>query len=109
MRAGTLRQKVEIFSPTTAKGADGSIEVTDASLGVFYASVKTEQLSDATYSDKIVSYVTHKIILRYNTTDLTGISGNAKIVVDGQTLHVLSATVMDYRDRLIEVIAEARI
>ena len=109
MRAGTLRHKVEIIAPTSARAADGSIENVDASLGTFYASVTTDSLSEASSDDKLVSYVGHKIRFRYNTTDLTAISGNAKILLHGQTLHVLSATVKDYKDRMIEVIAEARL
>lgn len=109
MRAGSLRHKVELIAPTSARAADGSIENTEVSLGIFYAAVATESLSETSQEDKLVSVVGHKITLRYNSTDLTAISGNSKIIVDGQTLHVLSATVKDYKDRMIEVVAEARL
>ena len=109
MRAGQLRHKVEVIVPTSARAADGSIETVEQSLGTFYASITTDSLSEQSNDDKLVSFVGHRIHFRYNTTDLTGLAGNAKIIVDGsQTLHVLSATVKNYRDRMIEVVAEAR-
>jgi len=108
MRAGQLRHKIEIVAPSSARAADGSIENSDVSQGTFYGSVRTDNRSEISNNNKLVSYVRHRITFRYNTTDLTGLVGNAKLILDGTTLHVLSASVKNYRDRMIEVIAEER-
>lgn len=108
MRSGQLRHKVSLYKPSTARAADGSIETVLDLLGTFYASLETESLSESSVEDKMVSYVSHRITFRYNSTDLTEISGDCQIHLDGTKMHVLSATVKDYRNRMIEVVAEAR-
>ena len=106
MRAGQLRHKLEICVPTSARGDDGSIETAVSNLGTFYASVRTDNASEVNSDGKMLTYVRHKITFRYNSLDLATLTGDACLSLDGTEIRVLSASVKDYRDRTIEVLAE---
>jgi head-tail adaptor len=109
MRTGKLRNKITVVSPTSARAADGSIETVDSSLGTFYGSIRTDNMSEVNSKGKLVSFVKYTIHFRYNTTDLTALNGNARLLVDGRELVIVSASVKDHRDRTIVVTAEERV
>ena len=111
MRAGLLRHKAVVTVPTGAVGLDGSIENVDTVLGTFYASVSTKNAGEADNNGKMVTTTMYTLQMRYNSTDLTGLAGNATIVINGVTpvLQVTSAHVADERNRIIKITAEARV
>lgn len=111
MRSGLLRHKAVVSVPSSSVGSDGSIENTDTVLGTFYSSVSTKNAGEADRSGKLVTTTQYMIQMRYNSTSLTGLAGNATIVINGVTpvLQVTSAHVLDQRNRIIEITAEARV
>ena len=111
MRAGLLRHKAVVSVPSNSVGSDGSIENSDEVLGTFYASVNTKNAGEADRNGKLVTTVQYTIQMRYNSTDLTGLAGNATIVINGVTpvLEVTAAHVLDERNRIIKITAEARV
>ena len=111
MRSGLLRHKAVVSVPSSSVGSDGSIENTDTVLGTFYSSVSTQNAGEADNNGKMVTTTQYMIQKRYNSTNLTGLAGNATIVINGVTpvLQVTAAHVLDQRNRIIEITAEARV
>jgi len=111
MRSGLLRHKAVVTVPSDEIGSDGSIENVDTVLGTFYTSVATKNAGEVGNNGKMVTFTMYTLQMRYNSTDLRGLVGNATIVINGVTpvLEVTSAHVVDERNRIIEITAEARI
>ena len=108
MRAGQLRSKAQIFVPTTAIGADGSIEVAEDLLGTFYCSVRDYNKDEKDRSGNLVAYTMYRLMFRYQP-NLRMVPANARIVVNGSLeLQVISSSHKEERSRMIEVLAEAR-
>ena len=104
-----MRDSIEVLTPTSARATDGSIETVETSIGTFYGSIRTDNMAEMSSQGNMVAYTKYSIKMRYNTTDLTSLGTNSKLVVDGKTLDIVSASVEDNRDRIIEVIAEERL
>lgn len=106
MRAGQLRHKVEILTPTSAVSDIGEIETGTQSLGTFYADVMARTASEVNDNNTLKATTSFTVMLRYNTTDLTTIPPNATLLFEGQTLLVRSVALADYRKRIINITAE---
>lgn len=110
---GSVDRVSVVDLPDEYSGAspDGSIENVENVLGTFYASVSTQNSGEADRMGKLVTTVQYTIQMRYNSTDLTGLAGNATIVINGVTpvLEVTAAHVLDERNRIIQITAEARV
>lgn len=106
MRAGRLRHKVDIYTPTTSVTALGEIETINDHIGTFYADVVAKPATETSSEGTITSATGYTINLRYNSTDLTDISPASHITFEGRILQVRSVALMDFRQRTVQVIAE---
>lgn len=106
MRAGNLRHKVDIYTPTEAVTALGEIETVNNHIGTFYANVLARPSTEAASDGTIISATGYTISLRYNSTDLTDISPSSYITFNGKVLQVRSVALMDFRQRMVQVVAE---
>lgn len=107
MQAGKLRNKAALYTPTTARGTDGSIESETTLVGTFYCSVRQSAHDEKMRADELVSRVRYRLQFRYNE-DLKSIPANSYIILNGsEKLHVLSSYVVGAnRNKTIEVLAE---
>jgi head-tail adaptor len=106
MRAGQLRQKVELFVPAEVVSDMGEIETVRESLGVFPASVEAKTQGDVSNEGTLTSVTAYTVILRYNATDLTDVTPAAFVIFNNKKLIIRSVSLLDHRKRMIEVIAE---
>ena len=106
MRAGRLRQKVSLFTPSSAPTALGEIETTNNLIGTFYADVTSRPANETSDDGTLTSTTAYKVLMRYNTTDLTDISPSSTLEMHGRVLRVRSVSFADFRRRLIEIVAE---
>lgn len=108
MRAGILRNKAEIFTPSSAVAADGGIEGTEVSQGTFCCSVKDYTRSEKDKDGRETSFVRFRLTFRYQD-GLQDIAPNSRIVLNGsKTIYVESTSVTGQRNRSIEVLCEER-
>lgn len=106
MRAGKLRHKVALYSPTNTVSAMGEIESSFILVGTFYADVQSSNKGETSDVGSITSTTGYRIHMRYNTSDLTDIPPAAYLLFQGRKLQVRSVAQYDHRNRIIEVIAE---
>ena len=109
MQAGKLRHRIGVKCPCVEASHDGSIENILLDKGTFYGSLSSLIQSEASVDGKLISFVQYRISLRYNSMDLNQIPPNSQLTVNGQTLHVISSTVLDARSRVIQILAEERL
>lgn len=108
MQSGRLRERAEIFAPSSYKAPDGSIESKEVSLGTFWCALKDFTRNEKSEQDQMLSYVRYRIHFRYQPT-LQDIPPNARIVLNGRTnIIVQSSTIKGQRDRVLEVLGEER-
>ena len=106
MRAGRLRHKVTLMSPTASVSALGEIETSHTNLGTFYAEVIGKAASEMLSDGALASTTAFTINMRFNSTDLSDIPPAAYLVFEGRNLKILSSDMADYRDRMVRIQAE---
>ncbi len=106
MRAGRLRHKVDLYTPTTHISDLGEIETVNQLVGTFYADVVGRTSSEASNDGTMVSETSYTVYLRYNSTDLTDVNPSSYLAFEGRILNVKSVALRDHRRRVVEVTAE---
>lgn len=103
MRAGTLRHRIVIQTPTGSKTATGRPNRSWATFATRWASVSPVSGSESQNVDGLEGRVTHEVRLRY----LAGVTPKMRVSHDSRTLEILGVrNGRNERDR--ELILECR-
>lgn len=107
MRAGKLRNKATIYSPSTDTNSYGEVEQSYTELGIYACSITTVPRREYEESDAVVSKTEYDLRFRYYS-ELASLPRNAYIVVRGITLEINAVANVMLRDREIQMICEER-
>lgn len=96
MRAGRLRHRVALQSPTRSQNATGAVSTIWATYATVWAALEPMRAAEERTADQVQAQVTHKVTLRYNGTlkpkdrillsTYSGVSGAAEYNNTGCTI-----------------------
>lgn len=103
VRAGRLRHRVRVESPTEARSASGEVTRTWATDEHRWCDIRPMSGREYIAADHTVGQITHEIRMRY----FAGLSVRQRIVevVSGRTFEIVAALNGDERDRMTTVMA----
>lgn len=107
MRAGKLRNKAEIFTPSTGANAFGEVESTFQSLGTYACSVLTKPRREYGEDQTGVSKTEFDLRFRYYA-ELAELPRSSYVVIRGLTLEINSLANVQLNNREIHMICEER-
>lgn len=107
MRAGKLRNKATIYSPTTDTNDWGEVDQSYTELGTYSCSITTIPRREYSESDTVVSKTEYDLRFRYYS-ELAQLPRNAYIVVKGITLEINAIANVMLKDREIQMVCEER-
>ena len=107
MRAGKLRNKATIYSPSPTTNDWGEVDQSYTELGTYACSITTVPRREYEESDAVVSKTEYDLRFRYYS-ELASLPRNAYIVVKGITLEINAIANVMLRDREIQMVCEER-
>lgn len=100
MRAGKLRHRIKITTPTESRGDTGEITYTWSTLATVWASVEPISGRELIQADQMQAEATVRIRLRY----IPNLTTQCRIVHKGRTLEIVSAQNITDRNAEFELL-----
>ena len=99
MRAGRLRQRVQIKTPVEARNAYGERITTWSTLATVWAAVEPIRGREFFEAETVQAEITHRVILRY----YPGIVPRYRVVFEGRVLEIQAVINVDERSRELQL------
>jgi SPP1 family predicted phage head-tail adaptor len=101
MRAGQLRHRVTLESPVASLDAYRQESRSWATVGTYWAFVRSPEGREAVIARQLRADVTHVVTMRYLGS--TTLNAECRLVFRGRTLNILSVLNVDERRRTYEL------
>lgn len=110
MRAGTLRQRVTIQTPSTTRNDRGAEVISWADVATVWAEVRTPDGRERTANEQVVAMATHVVTMRYRA----GLTPTQRLRWGTRVLSLLATPDPDNRRRMLvcqcqEIIGDAEV